>query len=150
MVVSRFMRRRQLPAPATSRYFSHDPLADIDGTVLERGTAGFATCQKPHGVSIHEPHVFQVQSLPVLRFGIEDPLQLRNVFHPDSPTHRKDYECALHRSLNPEHGRVPDAPACSWERTSCPVVRQTRTPAVTHRKHDSLPIKRLRVFGNLL
>src|SRR5262249_20609550 len=85
--------------------FPHDPFAEIDRTVLERGALGLAPCEKSDGMPVDEAHVLQVQRLPRPRFGVDDPLQLADVLDTDSTTHGEDHEGAPNRSLDPQHRR---------------------------------------------
>ncbi len=82
--------------------FPHDPLAEIRRTVLKLDAIGFATCQKPHWVSIHESYLFQIHNY-VVTFCFEEPLQLRNVFRLDSTTQAKDYKFPMSKSFYLQH-----------------------------------------------
>src|ERR1700746_2514243 len=93
--------------------FPHDPLTDIDRTVLERGALRLATCEKSDRLSVDEAHVLQVQDLRLRCCRIEDSQELGDVLHADSPTHGEDHEGTSYRSLNPQHLR-PQRTGLTW------------------------------------
>src|SRR5262249_14656263 len=142
---------RELPTSCMALRCPADPLADVDRTVLERGTPGLATCEKSHGMPVDEAHVLQVQHLPLRCFGVHDPLQLGDVLDADSPTHGEDHEVASHRSLNPQHLRPLQSGANldSRERTSCSALHAIAAPDATRRKHWRRAFRRSRLLGNL-
>lgn len=72
--------------------------------MLELDAIRFATCQKPHGVSIYQRDLFHIQHEAVICcFGREESLQLWHMFHPDATTQGQDHACPVRRWLILQH-----------------------------------------------
>lgn len=89
--------------PPASGAFPFHPLTDIGRTVLELNAIGFALRQKSNRRAIHERYVAQVQrQVAIEGFQLQEPAQLRDVFHLDSPAQGED-DPRVGRSLDFQH-----------------------------------------------
>src|SRR5271155_2832626 len=82
-------------SPALAVSLSFNPFTYIGRTAFQLNSVGFATRQKPYGVTIQQRYVLQVQSQAApLVFQIEQSLQLRHVLRLNSAA-----ECKHHFSV---------------------------------------------------
>src|SRR5439155_24161636 len=85
-----------------------NPLADICRAVPQLGTVRFALFKELYCISIHKPHVSQVENqVVIVCFGSKKSPQFRHIFCLDSSTQRQNHLVMFNRSLNSQH-RLPN------------------------------------------
>ena len=85
-------------------HFSLNPFADKCWAIRDVDALRFATCQKTHHISIHEFHLVQIQNQAmIIRFGLQQFLQLSQAGRLDSSAQSKDNKFSIRRSLNLKH-----------------------------------------------
>ena len=84
--------------------FFLNPFADICRAIRELDAFRFAIGQKVPRVAVHEFSLFQISQQPLMiRFGVQNFLQLSQGCRLNSTAQSKDNESSIDRSLNLKH-----------------------------------------------
>src|SRR5262245_6375865 len=73
-----------------------DPFADVCGTIVEPDSARLAPCEEAHCFAIDELHLLEVEyDWTIPRLGIDEPLQLGDMRHPDAAGQREPHRAVV-------------------------------------------------------